>query len=413
MHLRINNNNLFWVGLILFETPLILGFCFWRGNILTLCITAIGILTLIYSSFSLSKKNLFLHQIKFIILFFKNNFNLICILFSISWLVVVIIRYISVQYYIGDIGNFAYEIEQFVKTGTLHSTLLNRNALADHFTPNLILFYPFFQIYPSFLWLTGFQLVAFFSSVFVLIRIGRQVISRNQEWLIFIAPALFLIHNLIALTVLWQIQPSAFSLPFILLAFSFAIDKKYVKMFVVLLFLLGFKENLALVWISVGMFLMVHLNKVKLGIFLIILGIIFGLLTYFIIMPHFNDGIYPHHIGRFGPFSLIKQKIFLITISLISVGFLPLLIPKSLLYILPAFGLALVSRSSPMLTFNYHYQDIPLTVLFIGVIYGLASLPTGESWLFRIKQKYLEYIPAIAFTVIIFSNPRCPSLISA
>ena len=283
MQLRINNTKLFWGGLVLFELPLFLGFCFWRGNILMLCLASIGILTLICSSFSLGRNSLFLHQIKFIILFFKNNFYFIFVLFSMSWLGIAVIRYISVQYYVADIGNFAYEIAQFVKTGTLHSTILNRHVLADHFVPNLLLFYPFFMVYPSFLWLTAFQIAAFLSSVFVLIRIGRQVIPHNQDWLVFIAPALFLIHNFVALTVLHQTQPSAFSLPFILLAFSFAIDKKHVKMFIVLLFLLGFKENLALVWISLGMFFMVHLNIVKIGILLIIMGIIFGSLVYFII----------------------------------------------------------------------------------------------------------------------------------
>ena len=341
----------------------------------------------------------------------QKNFYVIFIIFSISWFGIAIVRYLSLDYYTWDIGHFANEVAQFVKTGSLYSTILNRHILADHFNPNLLLFYPFFKVYPSFLWLTAFQIAAFLSCVFVLIRIGKQVIPHDQDWLVFIAPALFLIHNLVALTVLHQTQPSAFSLPFILLAFSFAIDKKYIKMFVVLLFLLGFKENLALVWISLGVFFMVHLNKIKTGIFLIIMGIIFGILVYFIIMPYFDDGNYPHHIGRFGPFSLITQKIFLVTVSLISVGFLPLLTPKSLLYILPAFGIALVSKAPTMLTFNNHYQDIPLTILFVSVIYGIESLSTGKSWLFRINKKYLEHIAVIAFVVIIFSNPRCPTLI--
>ena len=411
MQLRINNTKLFWGGLVLFEVPLLLGFCFWRGSIPMLCLAGLGILTLIYSSFSLSKDNQFLNQIKILVLFFKKNFYLIFIIFSMAWLGIAIVRYVSVDYYTLDIGSFAYEIAQFVKTGRLYSTILNRHVLADHFVPNLLIFYPFFKVYPSFLWLTAFQIAAFLSSVFVLIRIGKQVIPHHQDYLVIIAPAIFLIHNLVALTVLHQTQPSAFSLPFILLAFSFAIDKKYVKMFVVLVFLLGFKENLALVWISLGMFFVVHLNKIKLGICLVILGTISGLLIYFVIMPHFYHGNVPSQIGRFGPFSLITQKIFLITVSLISVGLLPLLAPKSLLYILPAFGLALVAGVPTMVSFNYHYQDIPLTVLFIGVIYGLKSLATGKSWLFKIDKKYYEYIAAIIFIVIIFSNPRFPTLI--
>lgn len=406
-----NNTKLFWGGLTLFEVPLLLGFCFWRGNIVMFCLAALGMFTLIYSSFALSKNKLFLYNLQKLLVFLQKNFYVIFIIFSMGWLGIAIVRYFSADYYTFDIGALANEIAQFVKTGGLYSTILGRHVLADHFAPNLLLFYPFFKVYPSFLWLTAFQIAAFLSSVFVLIRIGKQVIPDNQDYFVFIAPALFLIHNLVACTVLHQTQPSAFSLPFILLAFSFAIDKKYVKMFVVIVFLLGFKEHLALVWISLGMFFIVHLNKIKIGIALIILGIVLGLLTYFVVMPYFSHSGYLVSRGRFGPFSLITQKIFLITVSLISVGFLPLLAPKSLLYILPAFGIALVSKAPTMLTFDYHYQDIPLTVLFIGVIYGLANLSTGKSWLFNIDKKYFQYIAAISFIVIIFTNPRFPTLI--
>ena len=159
------------------------------------------------------------------------------------------------------------------------------------------------------------------------------------------------------------------------------------------------------------MFFVIQLNKPKLGSCIVILGITSGLLIYFVIMPHFNHNDIPSQFGRFGPFSLIKPKIVLITVSLISVGFLPFLSPKSLLYILPAFGLALVSKAPNMLTFNYHYQDIPLTILFIGVIYGIESLSTGKSWLFKINKKYLEHIAAMVFIIIIFVNPRFPSFI--
>ena len=251
MQLKINITKLFWGGLILFEAPLILGFCFWRtdigfcfwrGNILLLSLAGIGILTLLYSSFILSRDNLFLNQIKLLFLFIKKNCYLIFIIFSLGWIGIAIVSYFSLHYHTLDIGTFANEIAQFVKEGTLYSTTLNRSALADHFVPNLLLFYPFFQIYPSFLWLVAFQIIAFLSSVFVLVRIGRQIIPHDQDWLIYIAPALFLVHNLVALSVLWPTQPSAFSLPFILLAFSLAIDKKYVKMFIVLVFLLDLKK---------------------------------------------------------------------------------------------------------------------------------------------------------------------------
>jgi len=95
----------------------------------------------------------------------------------------------------------------------------------------------------------------------------------------------------------------------------------------------------------------------------------------------------------------------LIFLSLLSVGFIPLLSPRTLLFIIPAFGLSLVSQDPNMMTFNYHYQDIALTVLFVGVVFGLSSI-NDVSHFFSKKAK--DFFLAICILTIFFMNNSLP-----
>ncbi|MDD5319989.1 MAG: DUF2079 domain-containing protein [Methylococcales bacterium] len=87
--------------------------------------------------------------------------------------------------------------------------------------------------------------------------------------------------------------------------------------------------------------------------------------------------------------------------SSISVGFIPLLSPGTLLFIIPAFGISLVSQDPNMMTFNYHYQDIALTVLFVGVVFGLSSI-NNVSHFFTKKAK--DFFLAIGILTIFVMN---------
>jgi len=53
----------------------------------------------------------------------------------------------------------------------------------------------------------------------------------------------------------------------------------------------------------------------------------------------------------------------------------PLFAPQSLLYILPGFGVVLISNAHFMVKFDKHYQSIALLIGYIGLIHGLYFLP--------------------------------------
>jgi uncharacterized membrane protein len=168
---------------------------------------------------------------------------------------------------------------------------------------------------------------------------------------------------------------------------------------------LGFKEHMSLIWVSVGTYIIFFQGKTKEGLFFILMGIMIGIFVFFIVMPYFSSGLSSLHSNRFNPFSLYYEKVQLIFLSLLSVGFIPLLSPRTLLFIIPAFGISLVSQDSNMMTFNYHYQDIALTVLFVGVVFGLSSI-NDVSHFFSKTTK--DFFLAICILTILIMNTSFP-----
>ncbi len=390
----------FYIGLALVEIPLLIGF--WQKNT---AVFYLGLLLMLFSSYKLCKEEAFLDTLYNVLKIIKKYFILLFILFCIIWGLILVISHFSLAYRTWDVGYFSNIVARFALTGELHSTIINRHPLGEHFHPNLFLLVPFFKLFPSFTWLVFFQIAAYLSSALLLLVLGKRVLG-SKNLLIYIAPTLFLVHSYMAKTALFHTQPSAFSLPFILLTFLFAYEKRYIKMFIFLIFLLGFKEHMALIWVSLGFFIMIQMKNRWLGGGLILSGIAIGLITQFAIMPIFNDGVLSPHFSKFQPFALIPQKIELGALALISVGCLPLVAPETLLFILPAFGITFVSNDKAMLTFNHHYQDIALIVLFVGVIIGLKSLSTQKSWVFKINHRYYEFLAACVFFTILLMNSK-------
>ncbi len=328
---------------------------------------------------------------------------------AIFWPGLAIVKYYSFQFHLFDTGVFANMLAKLVNTGRFYSTVLEQNALADHFCPNLTLFYPLFSWKMNFLWLTGFKILAYLATALLLIRLGKLIIGLESK-AVYIAPVLFLFNMLISRTLDFEFQPSALALPFIVLGFIFALEKKYIQMALALVFMVGFKEHLPLVWISLGIFLILYRRQQKkAGILLIVTGAVMGLLIFLFVMPYFNNGIAPSHSGKFGPFSLIPEKLGLLALAFTTVGFLPLFSPKSLLFILPAFAISLISNVPNMVTIHFHYLDMPAVILFVGVICGIADLKKGAERLKRFSPRASACILSACFLMIIAANTYFPA----
>ncbi len=328
---------------------------------------------------------------------------------TIFWPVLAIVKYYSFQFHLFDTGNFANILAKLVNTGHFYSTVLELNALADHFSPNLMLFYPLFSWKMTFLWLTGFKILSYLTTALLLIRLGKLLIGADSK-AVYIAPVLFLFNMLISRTLNFEFQPSALALPFIVLGFIYALEKKYIPMALTLVFMVGFKEHLPLVWISLGIFLILYRQQQrKAGILLIVAGALMGLLIFFVAMPYFNDGIATSQSGKFGPFSLLPEKLGLLVLAFTTVGFLPLFSTRSLLFILPAFAISWMSNVPNMVTIHFHYLDMPAVILFIGVTCGIAEMKKGTDWLKRIHPRASACVLSACFLMIIAANTYFPT----
>ncbi len=321
------------------------------------------------------------------------------------WMLLVIIDYYSLNYNNFDTGIFANLIANVIHSGNYYSTILAKHGFSDHFSPNLLLLIPLFKFYPSFLWLPFLKVVAYFSCIPILYALGKQILGKNHygtQIVVF----LWLINMPLGRTLYFEFQPSALALPFVLLAFLFAIKKENLKLILCLIFLLGFKEQLPLIWIAVGSFLIFLQNRSKIGFTLIVTGIFLGVIIVGYIMPAYNTTNSYQHLNKLGVLEMIPEKLLMLLMAFASVLFIPLVRPKSLLFIIPAFSLSLISGEVVMTSLSFHYQDLGLTVMFIGLFYGVKeidSIPRLES--------FKKFLGSILFMIICLGiNPRQPFL---
>ena len=235
-----------------------------------------------------------------------------------------------------------------------------------------------------------------------------QAILGSASRFQFAMPTLWLLHSYVGRTVDFEFQPSALAVPFVLLAFLFAIRDHRFALVCTLVFLLGFKEHLSLVWISAGVFLLLKNPKDRLALVLVTLGAAIGPLIYAYVMPLFVGGAPPPHAARFGPFALIPAKVLLIVQTLLSVGLLPILAPRTLLWVLPAFGIALISRDPQMVGIGFHYQDVPLALVFVSALYGLHNLEHSEGPRFFRDVKIRGRFVVVMIAALIMTNTWYP-----
>ncbi len=182
-----------------------------------------------------------------------------------------IILYFSVRYAVFDTGIFANLQYRFWNSQSYYSPILQMHGLQDHFTPALIIFTPLLSVWKSFLWLPLLKLISVFSCPFILVLIGREILGRNNP-LQYLFPVLWLFDRHIRYLAVTEFQPSTLALPVILAAFLFALRKNYKSLYSALILLVFFKENMTVVWLSVGVFMIVCCREKLRGIQLLCLA---------------------------------------------------------------------------------------------------------------------------------------------
>lgn len=302
----------------------------------------------------------------------KRKLFLFFLIQLLGWLVLIPVEFYSFEFNNFDTGIFANNIMRWRETGEYYSSILGMHAFADHFTPNLLLFTPLIALWKSFIWLPLAKVGAWAWSIYLLVILSHDVLGRKSPYR-YIVPGIYLLNQFVANAMLMEFQPSSLAIPCIILAFRLAYHERIIPLVAVLIGILGFKEHLGVVWISIGSFLILERHRTRLGLLLITFGIVEGFLIYKWLMPVFAKGVV-HHDARIAPFSGLFRKVILIIKAVFSFGGLPLFARYGLLYALPGFVLVLMGGDPGMQSFDHHYHDVGFALLACSSILGLRSV---------------------------------------
>lgn len=395
----LNKNKGLFLSLFLFETAILAGceVSKWLGilGLIFLCF----LVKSVYDGSSITLSTL-LNKRFFLVLFITQG---------LGWFIHIFVKYFSLAYGMYDTGNFAHLIFNISSGRGFYHYVLQTSAWSDHFTPNLALLAPLFWIKPTIVWLPIVRLIAYLACLPILWKISKfYLVDTRCRYLVLI---LWLINYALLKMLSWEFHVSSLALPFLLLAFYLYSKKHYILFVLNLLWLLGFKEHMALAWLSIGAWLFLFEKAKKQGIFIMAGGIIVGIIIMYILTPLLSGGIDSHQLEKFGPFKLLPQKAEFIFFVLLSVGFLPLLSPKTLLFILPTFGISLMSNKPSMASLNNYYQDLPITVVFVAVILALSRWERKEGWFFHISMQWGKLAYLITLSSLVLYNNHYPARI--
>ena len=305
-----------------------------------------------------------------------------------------------------DLGVYADLLSNAATFGRYYSGPMQIHGLADHFNLALLLFVPLFKIAPSLLWLVGAKFICFLVTPLLLLQLGKVVLGWTPgSCLSFPACGSF---TLPWPSFLFQFQATHLAPPLIVASFIPPSPAAGCCSQLTLLLTAALKEDLSLVAVSVGMFVIVEQRRVKLGTALIAAAIGTGLTIYFVIMPWFGEIEAPGTLAWFGPLGPLQLKALVVCVLVLSTGALALLHPRSLLYVLPAFGLHFVASEAQIFSFRLHYHVVPLTVLFVASLYGLRAIEQrGPVWRALTPQRQQWCLAAIVVWNAMWGSMAC------
>lgn len=270
----------------------------------------------------------------------------------------------------GIYSNLAYNLAH---GNAFYSSVLQKHHLGEHFSPIMLAFAPLYRIAPGVQWLLGAQLAAWLAVPWLLrLVLQRQEGGVGRGWTIWLMLAWFLYQPATA-AMNYPFHPSTLAMPFIVWAFYEMDRGGWVRMGLLLVFLLTFKENLFLVWIGFGLYLVAHDRRYAVGALLILMGALVGWLILDVVMPLFRDGDWQHWT-RFGPAHDWTRKLRYLLFVLAPLGFLPLVYWRAGLLALPAVLPNVGSQMVLMYSRRHHYDDVVAPLLFCALAVSLPLL---------------------------------------
>ncbi len=266
----------------------------------------------------------------------------------------------------------------------------NMNRLAIHFDPILIIFAPFYRIFPHFSLLLIFQSFIVGLGALAVFLLGTKIIK--NELISFLFSLLYLLNFQNQRAVLFDFHSVVLSTSFFLFAAYFYEIKHYFWFFLFIFLSLLTKEHVGLIVVFFGLYIFIFRKNLKIGLLTSLLGGLFFVITNNWLIPYFRQDThfalkYFSDFGSSGKeifISLIKRPELIIEkiISPKNYGYHQRLIygnlyslfsPFIYLIALPEYLINLLSKNDNMRSYYFHYQSIIVAFSFYSLIKGLKN----------------------------------------
>lgn len=333
----------------------------------------------------------------------KNKFQIIlwfCIIFFViffSYLSIKRYRTLNSYYYdLGIMNQVVYNTSQgrFLEM-TNQELIKNTNRLAIHFDPILALFAPFYKIYsgPEVL-LIGQSIILGLGALAVFL-ISKQVLNKNLISLVF--SLLYLLSFPVQRVSLFDFHAVTLSTTFFLFALYFNLVNKNKFYFLFIFLALLTKENVGLVVIFLGLYLIFVKKQKRLGVITSLTGLIFFVSTVYFIIPYFRGN--EHFALKYFVDIKLRLKTIIVdgfsyTKLLILPNFYSLFSPLTLLISLPEWAINILSINPNMRSILFHYNSIIVSFLFYSLILGYRNFNR------LIKSKLIKNLILIIFIIL-------------
>ena len=241
---------------------------------------------------------------------------LICILGFFFWVALLSYKYAYFGYYDWDLAIYD-QIAWSLCQGSVSTSLIGWNFLADHAHYIAFLVAPVYYLFPHPLTLIYLELFSFFAGAFVFYKIAKIFLD---EWVALTLMVLYIIHPANIFMLFYEFHFESLSIGLIFLLFYFFLKEKFKPFLWTAVLLILIKENMPLIVSMFGIYglLFKKNKKIEWGLVSLFLGLFFFIATLFIVMPLIrrdlpaSNNIYWSLYGQLGDSPLaILQTIFL------------------------------------------------------------------------------------------------------
>lgn len=325
----------------------------------------------------------------------------------VLYLAITLLKYYSFRWNVWDVGNFSNKLYN-ISQGSFYSSYLGSHNWADHFSPSMSPLALLYLLTPSTHWVTLAKTGAYLSVPLLIFKICQETFQSKEQawsvtailgvaWMLFYAPALNSFY--------YEFQPSALAPPFILYSFLNFQRKQWLRFWLSMIILLGFKEHLGAVWIGFGCYMVLVTSNKKTGLFLIAAGIVAIYLIMFQVMPYFRN--YEETWSMvIGPFQDVPAKLLYLFKILTPLSFLPLIFWRMGILAGPAIGVNILSANPGMYSTSYHYDDLSATLLMISMILIIsANWDNFKIWQKRSSCQWLILVWLVCALTLLPSSP--------